>query len=113
MKAVYKTCCDFGRMGFLSGVFVADTDNMNKLKQTNPVLCFGDVLGKHSDITNRFNDWDLEEVTDPAAVSVVERLGLQNGVDLWNTYMDSPMTDSETESSTGSNVTQCSTTTPL
>lgn len=79
----------------MSGVFIADTEDMKMLKETNPTLYFGDVLGKHSDITTTFNEWDLEEFRDAAAVSVVERLGLQNGIDLWDAYMMSPVSSSD------------------
>lgn len=105
MKAVYRASCYFGRMGNLSGVFIADTEDMKMLKDTNPTLCFGDVLGKHSDITTTFNEWDLEEFRDAAAVSVVERLGLQNGIDLWDAYMMSPV---ESQSSSGEVCSRCS-----
>ncbi len=32
MKAIYKVSCDFYCMGTLFGMFIADTENMQKLK---------------------------------------------------------------------------------
>lgn len=75
MKAVYKVW-----MGSLSGVFIAEVHDMQVLCKIDPMMWFGTHI-------SRFSEWHIQEFTHPAAVSVVERLGLQSGVDLWDNYI--------------------------
>jgi len=71
MKAIYKLNADFGRQGILSGVFVADTEEVEKLLGTE--IYFGEVLGKHSvvlvtkdkEVVALFEEYDLESGINP------------------------------------------------
>lgn len=54
MKGIYQFYCDFGRMGELEGIFIADSKEVEST--IGNTVYFGEVLGKHSDI-----DLDIEE----------------------------------------------------
>ncbi len=62
MKKLYRYSCDFGRMGSLDGVFVADDTAIEKA--IGKSLYFGEVLGKHSEVYCDFSKGDLDEITD-------------------------------------------------
>lgn len=59
---IYRYYQDFGRMGELEGVFVARPSDIRKV--TGHTAHFGEVLGKHSDVSS--SDWDayLEVLND-------------------------------------------------
>lgn len=72
-KALYRYDFDFGRMGKLSGLFLAEP---SKVKAAiGKTFDFGEALGKHSEIYGTIEGDDLKLVTDnPAEIEVVERL---------------------------------------
>jgi hypothetical protein len=78
MKAIYKFYWDCGRQGYLSGIFVADKNEVeNAIGQR---LYFGEVLGKHSEVYGELEASDLEMVSDsPSDIEVFERLDLTSG----------------------------------
>lgn len=47
-SALYRFNLDCGRMGDLSGIFIADQKQIDKIEGKN--IYFGEVLGKHSEI---------------------------------------------------------------
>lgn len=47
MKGIYKFEWDFS-YGILSGIFIADSEDISLLENNKIVLNFGEVLGKHS-----------------------------------------------------------------
>lgn len=49
MKKLYKWECYFGRMGSLDSVFIADDEFIQSI--IGATAMFGEVLGKHSDIS--------------------------------------------------------------
>lgn len=55
MKGIYKFEWDFS-YGILSGIFIADSEDINLLENNKIVLNFGEVLGKHS----RVNEVNLD-----------------------------------------------------
>jgi hypothetical protein len=61
---VYKISLDFGRMGDLSGLFVEKAAHVKMLINENIEVYFGEVLGKHSEISATFNDKDIELLTE-------------------------------------------------
>ena len=65
-KAIYKLEWDFGRSGELTGVFVADTDEVKKLIVNETVIYFGEVLGKHSEVYGSLQKKHLKKVTTDA-----------------------------------------------
>lgn len=48
MRGLYRFYVDCGRMGDLSGLFVADSDHIDAIIGQD--VYFGEVLGKHSDV---------------------------------------------------------------
>lgn len=79
-KAIYKLDWDFGRMGSLEGVFVADTDDVKKLIDSGTEIYFGEVLGKHSEIMGVIEDKHLVKVTDDEKfIELFETYELENG----------------------------------
>ena len=57
MVKLFAFNADYGRMGFLSGTFLADEDDVFNL--TGKKVHFGEALGKHSDITYEVDDDDF------------------------------------------------------
>lgn len=88
MKAIYKLHYDCGRQGTLHGVFIEDTERVDKLIESGAEIYFGEVLGKHSEICGPLEPHDVTLVsTDPATIKVVEDLELTNGCDPVQTYI--------------------------
>lgn len=79
-KAIYKLDWDFGRMGSLEGVFVADSDDIKNLLKDKPEIYFGEVLGKHSEIIGVVKKEHLTKITDDEKfIELFEKYGLENG----------------------------------
>lgn len=80
MKAIYKFNFDCGRMGYLSGVFVEEEDKVKELIESGREVCFGEVLGKHSDIAGPIESQDITLVTNDAnVVELFEKHDLSSG----------------------------------
>ncbi len=62
MKKLYKYQESFGRMGDLSGVFIADEKEIAAIRDKK--INFGEILGKHSDITGTMSSEYLFELSD-------------------------------------------------
>jgi len=87
MKALYKFYWDCGRMGDLEGVFLADP--VDVAEAIGKTIYFGEVLGKHSDISGELEETDIELVTDdPAVIKVIHDFKLESGHDPIVTYID-------------------------
>lgn len=77
MKHLYKYSQDFGHQGYLSGTFIVDSEEINKLKGSE--VYFGEVLGKHSEIFGKLDDCTLTMVTDDQEfIAKMEQFGLQS-----------------------------------
>jgi hypothetical protein len=75
---VYRYSESFGRMGDLSGVFVAEAADVAAAMGKEAYL--GEVLGKHSEVTATIDEDTVTLVTvDSLAVEVVRSLGLSTG----------------------------------
>lgn len=61
-KNLYRFFVDCGRSGDLEGLFVATPGELEEAYGHK--LYFGEVLGKHSDVTVDFQPEDVELVTD-------------------------------------------------
>jgi len=81
MKGIYRFEHNCGRMGKLSGIFTAESEDVEKIN--GQTVIFGDVLGKHSEIyTDIDTDENLKLISDtPADVEMFERLELATGHD--------------------------------
>jgi hypothetical protein len=82
-----------GRMGSLSGRFVADDEDQAELESImGRDIYFGEVLGKHSDVTITLEPEHISVVTDNEAfLAEAERLNisLDTGFDPLQQYRDS------------------------
>ena len=58
MKKIYKFSWDCGRAGELDGLFIANSDDVDKI--IGKPVSFGEALGKHSDVTGVVEIGDLE-----------------------------------------------------
>lgn len=77
-KCIYKFSEQCGRMGSLDGVFIATPARVKKAM--GRTAHFGEVLGKHSDISVVLGDDNVTLASDdPAAVKVVSDLDLCTG----------------------------------
>lgn len=54
MNKIYKFYVDYGRMGSLEGIFVADEKDVAKIMGKE--IYFGEVLGKHSECSAEINE---------------------------------------------------------
>ena len=80
MKALFKMNFDCGRMGDLEGVFVADTEDVEYLVNNKISVYFGEVLGKHSEISGCVAESEIKQITtDEKVIKVVEDYDLQSG----------------------------------
>lgn len=78
MKAIYKFYADCGRMGDLEGVFVCEQNEIENLygEEVN----FGEVLGKHSEVSLTMSDKYFTEVTtDEKFIELFETYNLETG----------------------------------
>lgn len=82
MKALYKMNFDYGRAGYLEGVFIADTEDVKYLIDKKISVYFGEVLGKHSEVMGPVGAGEIKEIsTDENVIKVVEEHGLECGYD--------------------------------
>lgn len=81
MKAIYKLNLDCGRDGSLYGIFVADKEYVDVLVNNDIEVYFGEILGKHSDISLTIDETDIELVTDDEKViDMFEEYELSTGI---------------------------------
>jgi len=59
---LYKFYWDCKRMGKLEGIFTAEEENIKKA--IGREICFGEVLGKHSEIFGTLEEGEIIEITD-------------------------------------------------
>lgn len=62
MKKLYEFNWDCGRMGDLNGLFIADEADVAAI--VGKEIYFGEVLGKHSEISGTLDDEDLTVKSD-------------------------------------------------
>lgn len=55
MKTLYSFYLDCGRMGDLDGLFIADSAEVDRVIRHNAYAYFGEVLGKHSEVSCNLN----------------------------------------------------------
>lgn len=80
MKALFKMIFDCGRMGNLEGVFIADTEDVEYLLSNEISVYFGEVLGKHSEISGIIDRSELKMITDDEnVINIVKEYGLETG----------------------------------
>lgn len=78
MKGIYSFYWDCGRVGSVSGLFVAESADI--AKAIGKQVYLGEVLGKHSEIYGSLDEPDVTLKSDaPADVEFFERLDLVTG----------------------------------
>lgn len=86
MIGIYRFSVDLGRSGELEGIFVEDPKNIDKIIGTT--IHFGEILGKHSDVSFEIEDDMFTLVTDDGdAVDMFQRYNLETGIDPFR-YID-------------------------
>ena len=96
MKAVYKFHYETYRSGDLEGLFIAEQSEVEHLLRNGIEIHFGEVLGKHSDVSVIMDDTVLWEASsDPAAIKIIEDLELESGINPLNYYEDQLTMDEE------------------
>lgn len=74
-KNIYNFFVDFGRMGEIEGVFLAESKQVAEMLIEAPELYFGEVLGKHSDISVDIKAEHINLLSDDqTAVEVLEKI---------------------------------------
>ena len=61
MKGIYRFLADFGRQGYLTGVFAANEKEIQFLIGRR--IYFGEVLGKHSEVQHLMEESDFQLLT--------------------------------------------------
>lgn len=88
MRAIYIYKENFGRMGDLMSLFVADDREADFVIRAGTFVYLGEVLGKHSDISANMNEETTKKISiDPVVVDFVAEYG-PIGIDLWGRYKD-------------------------
>lgn len=62
MKVLAKFYFDCGRNGDLSGLFIEEKENIDAA--VGKTVCFGEVLGKHSDVAGVLEDGDITIISE-------------------------------------------------
>ena len=70
-RGLYKFEVDCGRMGVISGLFVATVESVSKAIGSE--LYFDEVLGKHSEVHAEFDDETVRNITADAGMRGCER----------------------------------------
>lgn len=77
-KGVYKLNFDCGRQGVLEGIFISNRKEVNSI--IGKTVHFGEVLGKHSEVSGTLEEENIHLVTqDLHAIQVIEDCGLITG----------------------------------
>ena len=81
MRNLYRFSQDAGRMGRVDGLFVASEEEVARL--IGREVYFGEILGKHSEVTIDFEEGDIEkiELDSETVEKVTELLG-----ETWSGY---------------------------
>jgi hypothetical protein len=93
MKGIYKFSYDSGA-GELHGLFVAEKSEVESA--IGKELCFGEVLGKHSEVIFQLAEEDIEELSIEhdeveMMLGLVEKYNLQTGYNPLNYLPDEDM----------------------
>ena len=84
-KGLYKFSTDCGRMGSLEGIFIDTKERVDKLISSGIEVYFGEVLGKHSEITGVIEKKDITLVTDDENVlKALEKVSIDSGFNPFN-----------------------------
>jgi hypothetical protein len=95
MKKLYKYVGNFGRMGSLKGLFVADEEEIKNA--IGKSIYYGEVLGKHSEIVDDLDKNSFTIVTDDQDfIEKFERFDCESGTNPLE-YLDEDEDEDEDE----------------
>ena len=104
-KAIYKFFFDCGRMGELEGIFVAEPQEVKRLINSGEELYFGEVLGKHSEISGVVSVENFIFVTDEEEiVNFFEIHGMATGINPLSYFEEEGAEDDINEEDSGGDV---------
>lgn len=93
---------EYGRQGYIEGLFVAPIDYVKKLIEIDLNIYYGEILGKHSEVIFPLNDEkDLELITDDEKViNIFETHNISSGYNpfnqlIWNEELEKEITVEE------------------
>lgn len=96
MKGVYKMHIDCGRQGELEGVFIADSSDMKSIMGRD--IHFGEVLGKHSEVSIIMTEGYFKLAsTNPEVIKVIEENDLETGFNPFEYIYDEDDEDEDDE----------------
>lgn len=96
MKKLYKFTFNYGRMGSLQGLFVAEEDDLLNLIGTE--LYFGEALGKHSEVYGPLEAGDVNVLSeDQEKIEWLVDLIGSNSISGYNPFDYAPEEDEEEE----------------
>lgn len=79
-KGIYRLYYNCGRMGELTGIFIANKEYVKVLLENKIQVYWGEVLGKHSEVYGSLDESEITLVSDsPEAIKVIQDLRLENG----------------------------------
>jgi hypothetical protein len=67
VRKLYKFHWDCGRMGDVDGVFIAESEDVDAAVEGGAKIYFGEILGKHSEISGTLEGKDLTALSDDQA----------------------------------------------
>jgi hypothetical protein len=77
-KGIYSFYVEYGRMGQIDGVFVADSEDIKNI--AGKEVYFGEVLGKHPEVVETMeDDYFTLKSDNQEFVTMFEQLGLDTG----------------------------------
>jgi len=94
MKHLYRFFRDYGRMGYLSGAFIATEEEISGI--IGKKVYFGEVLGEHSEVVATMREEDFTLVrTSEEFIQEWEKIGnLGGGINPFD-YLEEEETDDE------------------
>lgn len=80
MKALYKLRIEL-RYSNHYGLFIEEKEKVEWLLREKPEIYFGEISGKHSNVSGALDEDCIQMITDdPAELAVIERLELEHGI---------------------------------
>lgn len=100
-KAIYRMCI-YTRGGDIEGIFIADKRHIEYMVEHELYVHFGEILGKHSDVSVRVCDNEIKMLSDePEVLDFFEKYDFSSGYNPLFTTFDPFETDEFDEPDNG------------